>query len=206
MSRRTSRLLPPHRFGIRCRSTATTRTQAPGMLGLIGSLEGVGNRLRTRGYVGPLVVDGLLRTVFTGSITMDIDSERDENHHEPGALARSVSGSCRFKKALIEFLKLHVVNDSFDMGLMPAIFRRTRPSPRRSHALHSVVAQAAGRAGAASELTNLRVAVQGIRRPLDPVAAWATMIRPKPLLEPEGVLSACDQALRRSRWRMTALG
>jgi Protein of unknown function (Hypoth_ymh) len=33
--------------------------------------------------------------------------------------------------------------------------------------------------------------------PIDPIAAWSTITEPKPLLEPDNVLSACDSILGR---------
>lgn len=37
--------------------------------------------------------------------------------------------------------------------------------------------------------------VQGLPRPVDPIAAWATVTTPKPALEPQNIIDACNQMI-----------
>lgn len=102
-----------------------------------------------------------------------------------------------FKGALTEFLELYVVNDSLvGRGMMPAVLPRDGADSDEIARRHSTVAQAAGRAAAAPGLTNVVILVQGAG-PIDPIAAWSTMTKPKPLLEADDVLGACDQMIGR---------
>jgi len=113
---------------------------------------------------------------------------------------RSVAEAVRtFKAALERFLELHVRNDEsmFGRGMMPAVFPRDDADPDEIARRKSAVAQAAGLAADAPRLTRLYTHVQGMGEPVDPFAAWHSMTRPKPMLEPADVLDACDQAIGR---------
>lgn len=114
---------------------------------------------------------------------------------------RSVADAVRaFKAALERFLELHVVptdDQMFGRGLLPAVFAREDADPREVARRKAEVAQAAGRAADASRLAHMYIRVQGIAEPIDPFAAWMSMTRPRPVIEPADVLDACDQAIGR---------
>jgi hypothetical protein len=113
---------------------------------------------------------------------------------------RSLAGAVReFKAALQSFLDLHVLTEGmgFGRGLVPAVSPRDDADPEEIGRRKSVVAQAAGRMAAVPLLTGIYVQVQGLPGPIDPFAAWHSMTRPRPILEPGDVLDACDQAIGR---------
>jgi hypothetical protein len=45
-------------------------------------------------------------------------------------------------------------------------------------------------------LTGVQYHVQGVRAPVNPIAAWATVTTPKPALEPVNIVDACNQMIR----------
>lgn len=94
-----------------------------------------------------------------------------------------------FRAALVEFLKLHEVNEFFGRGLMPAVMPKEKAKPAEIARLQAEVAKAAGRAGAATGLTGCFIMVQGAGQ-IEPIAAWASRTQPKPLLESGDVLNA----------------
>jgi len=57
----------------------------------------------------------------------------------------------------------------------------------------------AERAGAVTGLTGVFINVSGFGTvdPVDPVGAWHTVTRPKPVLEPQNIFDACDMAIGR---------
>lgn len=119
-----------------------------------------------------------------------------EAHKNPAYLQALASSVVEFRDALNAFLKLHVFNDGLARGLAPAVFPRDRVAPEVISAARKAVDEAAGRAAMASALTNQRLNVQGIGL-VDPIAGWNTITRPKPLLEPIDIISACDQMIGR---------
>jgi Protein of unknown function (Hypoth_ymh) len=119
-----------------------------------------------------------------------------EASKNPDYLRSVAKAVADFRDALNEFLELHVVNESFARGVMPAVLPKDKAKPQEIARLHGLVAQAAGRASAAPGLTGMYIAVQGAGA-IDPIAAWSTMTKPKPLLESDDVLSACDQMIGR---------
>jgi hypothetical protein len=113
------------------------------------------------------------------------------------AYLRSVAQAVvEFQDALKEFLELYVVNRSMARGIAPAVLAKDGADPQAIARRHSKVAVAAGRASAAPGLTETQYQVVGVGV-VDPIAAWATMTKPKPLLEADDVLSACDQMIGR---------
>jgi hypothetical protein len=100
-----------------------------------------------------------------------------------------------FREALTEFLELHVVYE-VARGVAPAVVPRDEADPDEVERRRGKVSRAAGLAAAAVPLTGIAVAVQGAGV-VDPIAAWQTITRPRPLLEPADVLDACDQAIGR---------
>ena len=94
------------------------------------------------------------------------------------------------------FLALHQENTSFMRGFVPAVWPRDDASPDAIIAARERVDEAAGRAGSAAGFTNAYFNVQGAGI-VDPIASWHTITQPKPLLEPENILSACGLMLGR---------
>lgn len=101
-----------------------------------------------------------------------------------------------FQRAFAAFMALHQANTSFGRGLLPAVFPLETSSPEVIAQAVSVVGRAAGRASAAPELTNTYFGVQGAGL-IDPIAAWHSITKPKPVLEPDDIESACSQLLGR---------
>jgi hypothetical protein len=108
-------------------------------------------------------------------------------------VARSVA---EFRDAFRRFMDLHVANDSLARGIAPAVFPRDGANPADIEQAAAEVDLASGRASAAAGLTNCLIAVQGVGV-IDPIAAWHSIRKPKPVLEAEDILSACTQILGR---------
>jgi hypothetical protein len=110
------------------------------------------------------------------------------------ALAEAVQ---EFRDALTDLLELYV---PFGMhvarGIAPPVVPIKDASEDEIAKRRSRVARASGRATEAVGLTNTYIMVAGAGR-IDPIAAWSTITEPKPLLEPDNVLSACDSILGR---------
>lgn len=120
-----------------------------------------------------------------------MDASRD-----PQYLKATAQAVADFKDALEEFLSLHITNKDFGRGLAPAEFPRDDADPEEIKELRSKVARAAGRASYAPGLTNAYIHVEGHGK-VDPIAAWSSMTLPKPLLEADDVLEACEQMMGR---------
>jgi hypothetical protein len=101
-----------------------------------------------------------------------------------------------FRGAFQEFMKLHVFNESFARGVAPAVFPLEGVDPEQIAAATAAVDEAAGRAAAAPGITGVMFNVQGAGV-VDPIAAWHTVTKPKPLLEPDDIVSACNQMVGR---------
>lgn len=114
----------------------------------------------------------------------------------PGYLRTTAEAVAAFQQALDEFLELHVVNTQLARGLAPAVLPRSDADPLRLSELQARVSRAAGLARAATPLTSLYIQVEGAGR-VDPIAAWMTITRPKPLLEVSDLQDACAQMLGR---------
>jgi hypothetical protein len=78
----------------------------------------------------------------------------------------------------------------FGRGLLPAAVPRDGVSSEELQAASDRVARAAGRASAATGLTQLYIGVTGFPKRVDPIATWKTVTAPKPLLEPGDVLDS----------------
>jgi hypothetical protein len=110
------------------------------------------------------------------------------------ALAEAVQA---FRDALEDLLELYVpFGFHVARGIAPPVVPREGASDEEIAKRRSRVARAAGRATEAVGLTNTYIMVAGAG-PIDPIAAWSTITEPKPLLEPDNVLSACDSILGR---------
>jgi hypothetical protein len=121
-----------------------------------------------------------------------MDAERNPDYLK--TLAEAVQ---EFRDALTDLLKLYV---PFGMhvarGIAPPVVPIKDASEDEIAKRRSRVARASGRATEAVGLTNTYIMVAGAG-PIDPIAAWSTITEPKPLLEPDNVLNACDSILGR---------
>lgn len=106
-----------------------------------------------------------------------------------------------FKRAFAAFLELHGTNKGatgIARAMMPAAWPLEEADAEEVARRRSAVSIAAGRASEVPALTGtfIRVAAPGgPPQVVDPIASWATMLDPKPLLEPGNVLEACDQMI-----------
>jgi hypothetical protein len=120
-----------------------------------------------------------------------VEAERNPQYLK--AIARAVED---FRAALTELLALYVPTSEAGLrGLLPPVVPRGDADPEELARLKAKVARASGSATAAIPLTNTYIVVEGRR--VDPIAAWLTITQPKPLLEPDDVLAACDSTLGR---------
>ncbi len=109
-----------------------------------------------------------------------------------------------FQAAFSSFLELHVVNGGpgevfggLARGIAPAVFVKNGVDPVEVERRRQITSEAAGRAAAASTLTNVFFSVQGTPGKIDPFVNWETVAQPKPLLEPSNILNSCGFAIGR---------
>ena len=118
----------------------------------------------------------------------------------PDYLRRLRDAVAEFEREFRRFLELHVVTTNSlqfgARGVIPAVVAKQDSDPAEIERSRSAVAQAAGRAGAATGLTNTYVVVQGLGR-IDPLGAWDSITKPKPALEAEDVLGAAAMMIGR---------
>lgn len=119
-----------------------------------------------------------------------------EARKNPEYLRSVQTAVIQFKEVLQEYLEAHVFNQFMARGIAPAILPREGSTDEQIARLATSVGQAAGRAAKAPSLTGCYYEVQGVGR-VDPIAAWASMAQPKPILEPRNILDACDQMIGR---------
>ncbi|WFE42462.1 TIGR02391 family protein [Micromonospora sp. WMMD998] len=101
-----------------------------------------------------------------------------------------------FRTEFSRFMELHTENKVLARGIAPAVFPLDGADPAEIAKVRSQVSRAAGRALEAVPLTNSYMMVQGIGQ-VDPIANWASITDPKPIVEPNNVLGICDQILGR---------
>ena len=80
---------------------------------------------------------------------------------------------------------------------MPAVFPKENADPAEIDKRQALVSKAAGKAGRAAPVTGCDIGSSAVPQPIDPVASWATITQPKPLLEPENIFDSCAQMLGR---------
>ncbi|MEV0768496.1 TIGR02391 family protein [Nocardia salmonicida] len=116
---------------------------------------------------------------------------------DPEYLRTTQAAVREFRSKFREFLALHVpTNESgIGRGLFPAVMRREDVTAEQVTESAEQVAEAAGRARRAAQLTKVMYTVEGQTRPIDPIAGWSTVAQPKPVLEPQNVLIACGQII-----------
>ncbi|MEU8126022.1 TIGR02391 family protein [Micromonospora sp. NPDC049049] len=101
-----------------------------------------------------------------------------------------------FRAEFVHFMELHEINRMMARGIAPAVFPRSGTDPAKIAEIRSRVSRSAGRALEATAITNSYIMVQGVGK-IDPIANWASITDPKPVVEPDNVLGACDQMLGR---------
>lgn len=119
-----------------------------------------------------------------------------EAARNPDYLRKLATATQQFREAFDRFMSLHVFNENLARGIAPAVFAKDNADPAEIERAASEVSQAAGRAGAVTGLTGVLINVSGFGT-VDPVAAWHTITRPKPVLEPQDIFDACDMAIGR---------
>jgi hypothetical protein len=125
-----------------------------------------------------------------------------EARKNPEYLTAVATAVTEFRDRLSEFLELHERNEGpgglggLARGILPAVFPRDDADPQEIARRAARVSVAAGRAAAATSLTGISVGVQGVGV-IDPIMAWHTITRPKPVMEADDVLAACDLAVGR---------
>jgi len=119
-----------------------------------------------------------------------------EAKQNPDYLRETAQAVDAFRVALEEFLKLHRANTSGPRGVAPAVIPLDDVDAAQLDAARLKVDLAAGRASAAPGLTGLYYNVADTGR-VDPTAVWHSVTLPKPVLEPNDILSACGQMVGR---------
>lgn len=123
-----------------------------------------------------------------------------EAARNPDYLRKLAAATQQFREAFGRFMSLHVFNEHLARGTAPAVFAKDNTDPAEIERAASKVSQAAGRAGTVSGLTGVLINVSEFGT-VDPFAAWHTITRPKPLLEPQDIFDACDMAI--GRWTVS---
>lgn len=109
---------------------------------------------------------------------------------------RTLAGDvAEFRAAFVSFLELHTPTwTGTGRGMFPAVSPLEDVDQADLNERRARVSTAAGRARRAPALTGVRFGVTGFGE-VDPIAAWGTVLQPKPLLEPENIIDACDQMI-----------
>lgn len=125
------------------------------------------------------------------------DSVVDVNAEESPDYLRGLTERVRnFRDEFQSLMELHTPTwRGPGLGLVPAVSPLDDADENELRERRARVAEAAGRARPASALTGVVFQVQGLSRPVDPIAAWATVTTPKPALEPENIIDACNQMI-----------
>jgi hypothetical protein len=102
-----------------------------------------------------------------------------------------------FRNELAALLELCVFTSPFiGAGLLPPVTVREDVSDDDWVAAKGRVSQAAGRVADLPQGARMMVTVAGFGN-VDPFTAWITITQPKPLLMPDDVLAACENAIGR---------
>lgn len=93
-----------------------------------------------------------------------------------------------FQDVFEEWMKTQVESDrESSRGLHPTVWTKQGENDSKVHRLELGVAEAAGLASRAVQVTGAYVGVSGVREPIDPIANWFTMSKKKPLVDPRDV-------------------
>jgi len=104
-----------------------------------------------------------------------------------------------FIAAFDVFMTMHVENTgplALARGIAPAVLQKEGTDPTEVTSLTAELNRLAGTLMDLSQVTDVRMAVQGAGV-IDPFVNWATIIQPKPLLEASNVRGCCLQAAGR---------
>lgn len=112
----------------------------------------------------------------------------------PEYLRATTQAVREFQDAFADFLALHETM-TVARGVAPAVVPSDGVDPVELNAARQKVDVASGRASDAPRLTSVFYDVQGVARPVDPIAAWHSVTTPKPVLEPDDILSACGRMI-----------
>ena len=113
---------------------------------------------------------------------------------------RSLSAAVEeFVDALQSLLELYNPNSGTPTtrAYMPAVFAKQDAAPAELNERKAQVSKAAGRAARAAPVTGCYIGSSAVPQLIDPIASWATITQPKPLLAPENIFESCAQMLGR---------
>lgn len=110
---------------------------------------------------------------------------------------RDLAGQvAEFRDAFVSLLELHTPTyTGTGRGMVPPVSPLDDADESEIEARRARVSTAAGRARRAPALTGVRFGVSGMSEPVDPIAAWGTVTQPRPALEPENIIDACNQMI-----------
>lgn len=94
----------------------------------------------------------------------------------------------RFQGAFEEWMKTQNESDrGSSRSLFPTVYMKEGMDINKVRRLEVDVADAAGVASRAVQITGAYVGISGVGEPIDPIANWFTMSQPKPLFDPRDV-------------------
>lgn len=97
----------------------------------------------------------------------------------------------RFQDAFEEWMKTQDESDrGSSYGLFPTVRMKEGVDINEVRRVELDVADAAGVASRAVQITGVYVGISGVGEPIDPISNWFTMSRPKPLFDPRDVRMA----------------
>jgi len=112
--------------------------------------------------------------------------------YTPEYLAALRAGVERFVAAFGSWMETQEETDRMFMpGIVERVFTRNDADPAEVERLELAVAEAAGLAAKAVQVTGAYMVVEGFRQPLDPISNWRNMTMPKAWLTPGEVRSTC---------------
>lgn len=102
-------------------------------------------------------------------------------------LRRLIDAVAAFEKAFDAWMETQVESDHMSArGLFPTVWTRDGEDEVQVRALELAVAEAAGLAATAVDITGALIGVQGVGL-IDPISNWSMMRNPKALLSPQDV-------------------
>jgi hypothetical protein len=105
----------------------------------------------------------------------------------PEYLKRLITAVETFQEAFEEWMGTQVESDHMNSrGLFPTVWPKEEQDQAKVRSLELAVAEAAGLAANAVEVTGAKIVVQGIGV-VDPISNWSTMRNPKAFISPDDV-------------------
>ncbi len=112
--------------------------------------------------------------------------------YTPEYLAALRRGGDRFEQAFDFWMDTQNETDRMFMpGLAERVFTKEEADPEEVQRRELDVAEAAGLAAKAVQVTGSYMVVQGLRGPVDPISNWRNMTMPKAFLTPGEVRATC---------------